>query len=119
LLVSQLRPDRSNRVPRSRDHVRPRQLSARIDEVGANNNSLLRIHTRLRVFVEGVLYEFTVEDPTMYSQAWGGEIPFKKFGAMLYEYACHEGNYSMMSVVSGARYQEGLEAQESSGARRD
>jgi hypothetical protein len=72
-----------------------------------------------RVDEETILYEFTVEDPTMYSQAWGGEIPFKKFDAMLYEYACHEGNYSMMSVLSGARYQEGLEAQESSGARRD
>ena len=31
------------------------KLSARVDEVGAEKNSLLRIHTWLRVFVEGVV----------------------------------------------------------------
>ena len=72
-----------------------------------------------RVDEETILYEFTVEDPTMYTEAWGGEIPVKKFDAMLYEYACHEGNYSLAGVLSGARYQERMEAQGSSDSRRD
>ena len=72
-----------------------------------------------RVDEETILYEFTVEDPTMYTQAWGGEIPIKKFDARLYEYACHEGNYGMTGVLSGARYQERMEAQGSSDSRRD
>ncbi len=72
-----------------------------------------------RVDEETILYEFTVEDPSMYTQAWGGEIPIRKFDDVLYEYACHEGNYSMAGVLSGARYQESLEAQASSDARRD
>ena len=72
-----------------------------------------------RVDEETILYEFTVEDPTMYTQAWGGEIPIKKFYDKLYEYACHEGNYSMYSVMSGARYQDRLAEQESSESRRD
>ena len=72
-----------------------------------------------RVDEETILYEFTVEDPTMYTQAWGGEIPLKKFGAMLYEYACHEGNYSLAGVLSGARYQERMEAQGTSDSNRD
>ena len=72
-----------------------------------------------RVDDETILYEFTVEDPTMYTQAWGGEIPLRKFDAMLYEYACHEGNYSMTSVLSGARYQERLAAQGSGDSGRD
>jgi hypothetical protein len=72
-----------------------------------------------RVDAETILYEFTVEDPTMYTQAWGGEIPLNKFDDRLYEYACHEGNYSMTSVLSGARYQENLAAQGSSDSRRD
>ena len=38
----------------------------------------------------------------MYTQPWGGEIPIKKFDAKLYEYACHEGNYSLAGVLSGA-----------------
>ena len=36
---------------------------------------------------------------------------------MLYEYACHEGNYSMSGVMSGARYQERMEAQGTSDSR--
>ena len=72
-----------------------------------------------RVDEETILYEFTVEDPTMYTQAWGGKIPLKKFDAMLYEYACHEGNYSLAGVLSGARYQERMEAQGTSDSNRD
>jgi hypothetical protein len=72
-----------------------------------------------RVDEETILYEFTVEDPTMYTQAWGGEIPIKKLHAMLYEYACQEGNYGMTGVMSGARYEERLEAQGTSDSRRD
>ena len=68
---------------------------------------------------ETILYEFTVEDPTMYTQPWGGEIPIKKFDARLYEYACREGNYSLAGVLSGARYQERKEAQGSSESRHD
>ena len=72
-----------------------------------------------RVDEETILYEFTVEDPTIYSQAWGGEISIKKLNTKFYEYACHEGNYSMAGVLSGARYQERMEAQGSSDSRRD
>ena len=72
-----------------------------------------------RIDEETILYEFTVEDPTMYTQPWGGEIPIKKLHAQVYEYACHEGNYSLANVLSGARYQERMEAQGSSDPRRD
>ena len=64
-----------------------------------------------RVDEETILYTFTVEDPTMYTQAWGGEIPIKKLHDRLYEYACHEGNYGMSAVLSGARYEEKMETQ--------
>ena len=35
----------------------------------------------------------------------------------LYEYACHEGNYALSNVLSGARYQERLHAQDPTGRR--
>ena len=60
---------------------------------------------------ETILYEFTVEDPSTYTQPWGGEIPIKKLNNRVYEYACHEGNYGMEGVLSGARYQERVEAE--------
>ena len=72
-----------------------------------------------RVDEETILYEFTVEDPTMYTQPWGGEIPIKKLHAQVYEYACHEGNYALANVLSGARYQERMEAQRTNDSRRD
>jgi hypothetical protein len=59
-----------------------------------------------RVDEDTIVYEFTVEDPTTYTEPWGGEIPFEKFDQLLYEYACHEGNYSLSAVLSGARFEE-------------
>ena len=72
-----------------------------------------------RVDENTFLYEFTVDDPTMYTQPWGGEIPYKRFDDMVFEYACHEGNYSLASVLSGARYQERLEVEGASDSRRE
>jgi hypothetical protein len=56
-------------------------------------------------------YEFTVIDPTTYTQPWGGEVPFTRLDALVYEYACHEGNYALANVLSGARAQERAAAQ--------
>jgi hypothetical protein len=53
-----------------------------------------------------ILYEFTIDDPLTYEQSWGGEIPFNRLDGELYEYACHEGNYAIANVLSGARYEE-------------
>jgi hypothetical protein len=59
-----------------------------------------------RVDDDTILYEFTVDDPDNYTDAWGGEIPMERFDDLLYEYSCHEGNYALAAVLSGARYEE-------------
>jgi hypothetical protein len=51
-------------------------------------------------------YEFTVEDPTYYSQPWRAEMSFNARKENMYEYACHEGNYAMEGILRGARNQE-------------
>ncbi len=61
-----------------------------------------------RVDDDTILYEFTVDDPDNYTQAWGGQIPMERFDDLLYEYSCHEGNYALSAVLSGARYEERL-----------
>jgi hypothetical protein len=53
-----------------------------------------------------VNYEFTVDDPIMFDEPFGGEIPFEALDGLLYEYGCHEGNYAMENVLRGARAQE-------------
>ncbi|HSH74571.1 MAG TPA: hypothetical protein VLA09_02615, partial [Longimicrobiales bacterium] len=52
------------------------------------------------------VYDFTILDPDNYTEPWGGEIPFKRFDDLLYEYSCHEGNYALSAVLSGARFEE-------------
>ncbi|MEE2898962.1 MAG: hypothetical protein VX815_10905 [Gemmatimonadota bacterium] len=51
-------------------------------------------------------YEFTVEDPSTFTGSYSGEVPFKRLDGLVYEYACHEGNYALFNVLSGARAQE-------------
>jgi hypothetical protein len=50
-----------------------------------------------------ILYEFTVDDPSLYTQPWRGEMALVKSSEPLYEYACHEGNYAMPGILGGAR----------------
>ena len=88
-------------------NINPRQIFR-----GVPPSEHMRVTERFtRADEETILYEFTVEDPAMYTRAWGGEIPIKKLHDKLYEYACHEGNYSLSGVLSGARYEERMEAQ--------
>lgn len=57
-------------------------------------------------------YQYTVDDPTYYTEPWKGEFSFtREDSGHIYEYACHEGNYSMVGALRGARVQEALEAQ--------
>ena len=53
-------------------------------------------------------YRFTVEDPTTFTAPFTGELVFNAMapGEMVYEYACHEANYGLEGVMSGARAQE-------------
>jgi len=53
-----------------------------------------------------IVYEFTVEDPTQYTQPWRGEMAFNLSPEPSYEYACHEGNHAMDGILRGAREQE-------------
>ena len=64
-----------------------------------------------RMAEDAVLYEFTIDDPSTYTEPWGAQVPMVALNDRLYEYACHEGNYALSNILSGARYQERLEAE--------
>jgi hypothetical protein len=59
-----------------------------------------------RVDEDTIVYDFTIDDPVNYTMPWGGEIPFERFDDLVFEYGCHEGNYALPGILSGARYQE-------------
>jgi hypothetical protein len=56
-----------------------------------------------RVAEDTLRYEFTVNDPTVWSAPWAGAIYWKRAKGEIYEYACHEGNYSVRGMLSAAR----------------
>ena len=77
---------------------------------GAPPSEERKVIERFTRVAEGtILYEFTIDDPTTYTGVWGGEIPFQRLDDQVLEYACHEGNYALSNVLSGARYQERTE----------
>jgi len=53
-----------------------------------------------------LIYEFTVEDPTIQTRPWTASVPMTKSNEPIYEYACHEGNYAMLGILEGARAEE-------------
>jgi hypothetical protein len=53
-----------------------------------------------------LLYEFTVDDPTVWTRPWTAVVPMRKSVDPIYEYACHEGNYAMTGILAGARAAE-------------
>ena len=59
-----------------------------------------------RTDTETLLYEYTVNDPETWSQAWTVSLPMRRTDVPMYEYACHEGNYSMPGILAGARADE-------------
>jgi len=59
-----------------------------------------------------LVYTFTVTDPDTWVQPWTAEIPMRRGDEPLYEYACHEGNYSMEGILAGARADERAAAEQ-------
>ena len=59
-----------------------------------------------RIDPKTLLYQFTVEDPTIWTKSWSGEYIWPATDSRIYEYACHEGNYSFANVLRGARLLE-------------
>jgi hypothetical protein len=72
---------------------------------GASEN--LKVIERFsRIAENQILYRFTIDDPTVFTRQWSAEVPFNRLNDLVYEYACHEGNYAMQNILSGARAQE-------------
>ena len=50
-----------------------------------------------------LLYQFEVDNPTAFTQPWKGELTMARSRELIYEYACHEGNYSLTNMLRGFR----------------
>jgi hypothetical protein len=60
-----------------------------------------------RVAVDTIRYEMAISDPATWSRTWAAELPLRQSHEKLYESACHEGNFHIMTgMLSAARAQE-------------
>jgi len=85
-------------------HFGPKQELPFEPRTSAAGMHLIERFTRLN---DGTLnYEFTVDHPATYSRPWTAAIPMRKSDGAVYEYACHEGNYGIVGILTGSRATE-------------
>jgi hypothetical protein len=58
-----------------------------------------------------MIYQFTVEDPTTWAKPWTAEVPWTRTKGPVFEWACHEGNTMISTILRGARVAEEEAAQ--------
>ena len=67
----------------------------------------LKVVERLtRLSADTIDYEITVSDPTVWTEPWTVAVPMTAMDQTVFEYACHEGNYALPNILSGARVEE-------------
>jgi hypothetical protein len=72
---------------------------------GSSEN--LKVTERLTMVAPNTIrYQFTVEDPSTWTRPWSGEYEMTRIDGPIPEYACHEGNYGLPSILKGARLAE-------------
>mgnify|MGYP003700267275 CR=1 FL=1 len=87
-------------------NINPQQLAESSIPITGEGRIIERFS---RTAEDEILYQFTVEDPNIYSQAWTAELSYYPQEEPMYEYACHEGNYALPGILAGARRQEVVE----------
>ena len=72
---------------------------------GSNEHTHL-VERFTRVDADTIDYQFTLNDSTEYASPWTAAIPMTTLEGVLFEYACHEGNYAIENILAGARTAE-------------
>jgi hypothetical protein len=72
----------------------------------------LHVIERFRLFdADTLLYEFEIDNPTAFTERWKGELTMTRSSDRIYEFACHEANYSLTNMLRGFRAAEGRRPQ--------
>ena len=89
--------------------VETTNYSSRGSYRGATQN--VRVVERFTRVAPGIIeHVVTFDDPATWAQPWTLMIPLKQSEEAIFEYACHEGNYAIAGILSGARAEEGAAA---------
>jgi hypothetical protein len=77
---------------------------------GFKQSSLHLVERVTRIDANTLDYQFTVEDPAIYTRPWTVALPLTRTDNLMFEYACHEGNHGMVGILAGHRAQEKTES---------
>ena len=85
--------------------IESRNFSARTPLAGSTTG--LTLTERItRTDSDLIDYTFTVDDSSTFTRPWSAQLPFRRIPGLVFEYACHEGNYGLANLLSGARAEE-------------
>ena len=96
----------------SRGHWEGRTLVIDTTNFTAENNfvgsdeNLHLIERITRVGPDTIDYATTLDDPTAWTRPWTALVHLTRTPQRTYEFACHEGNYALTGILSGARATE-------------
>jgi hypothetical protein len=84
--------------------VETRNLHPQQSHYGSSKD-LVVVERFTRSSEQQIDYQFTLTDPSVYSQPWTAELALRQRPEVdvLYEFACHEGNYALSGILAGAR----------------
>jgi hypothetical protein len=58
------------------------------------------------ISADKLAYEYTVEDPLVFTSSWTARQTLTRSDGRIYEYACHEGNHSLTAILRGSRFED-------------
>ena len=85
--------------------VETKNFSAKNYFMGSTENLHL-VERFNRVSPDTLQWDVTITDPTYWTKPWTVSILMEKSKDPIFEYACHEGNYSMEGILAGHRADE-------------
>jgi len=91
--------------------IETRNFSEASNFMGARDNRLFK-ERFTRVSEDILQYEFTIEDDETWEAPWTAVLNWTRSEDPIYEYACHEGNYALEGILSGARAEERMAAEQ-------
>ena len=74
----------------------------RADAYQGSTQDMRLIERVTRVDMDTLMYEATVEDPATWTSHWTYQVPMAKNDSLIYEFACHEGNYGLYNILAAA-----------------
>ena len=87
--------------------VETTNVSNLLQAVGSGRNIRRLVERFTRVSPDVIQYEFTMDDPVRRVSPWTAAISLRRTDDLVYEVACHEGNYALPNILAGARAVDG------------